>query len=89
LDNINQDFVVPIALKSISPSRIHIVEYDAITKKDARAMEALTIVGQALFDLVPPVPGIGVKSSKSVLSQEEQEITDAIGEILGPGETAT
>jgi hypothetical protein len=52
-------------------------------------MEALTIVGQALFDLVPPVPGIGVKSSKSVLSQEEQEITDAIGEILGPGETAT
>lgn len=61
LENVKQPFVVPIALKSIGPSRIHIVEYDEVRREDAEALEALTIVNQAVFELVPPVPGIGQK----------------------------
>jgi len=59
LDNVTQPFVVPIALKSIGPSKIHIVEYDIVTKDAADKTEALSIVNQQVFDLVPPVPGIG------------------------------
>lgn len=61
LDNVNQEFVVPIALKSISASMIHVVEYEAVRREDAEELDALTIVNQAVFELVPPVPGIGEK----------------------------
>jgi hypothetical protein len=59
LSNITQKLAVPLALKSIGPSLIHIVEYDAVSREDAESIEALAIVDQALFELVPPVPGIG------------------------------
>jgi hypothetical protein len=61
LKNITQAFAVPIALKTISPSRIHIVEYEAVKREDADALQALNIVNQAVFDLEPAVPGIGEK----------------------------
>ena len=65
MGNVNQAFAVPIALKSISPSKIHIVEYGRVKREDAEALDALTMVNQAVFELVPPVPGIGVKDRKS------------------------
>lgn len=59
LRNVVQPFAVPIALKSISPSRIHLVEYTEVSREQAESLEALTMVGQAIFELVPAVPGIG------------------------------
>jgi hypothetical protein len=63
LDNVNQPFVVPIALKSIGPSKIHIVEYQEVSREDADSLETLSMVNQAVFELVPAVPGIGTKGS--------------------------
>jgi hypothetical protein len=62
LPNVGQAVAVPIALKSIGPSKIHIVEYAEVRREDADALDALTMVNQAIFELVPPVPGIGEKS---------------------------
>ena len=63
LSNVTQPFVVPIALKSIGPSRILVVEYEAVQREDAEELETLSLVNQAIFELTPPVPGIGVKAS--------------------------
>lgn len=62
LENITQAFVVPLALKSISPSRIHIVEFGIVQRDGADDLETLSIANHAIFDLVPPVPGIGIRS---------------------------
>jgi hypothetical protein len=59
LENVTQTFAVPLALKSISPSRIHVVEYSEVKREDAEALEVLSIINQAIFDLEPAVPGIG------------------------------
>lgn len=59
LRNVTQSVAVPIALKSISPSRIQIVEYAEVTREQANELDALSIAGQAIFELVPAVPGIG------------------------------
>ena len=63
LNNVTQPFVVPIALKSVGPSRILVVEYEAVQREHAEELETLSLVNQAIFELVPPVPGIGVKAS--------------------------
>jgi hypothetical protein len=62
LSNVTQSFAVPIALKSISPSVIHVVEYEAVARDEAEELEILNVANQAVFELVPPVPGIGVQS---------------------------
>jgi hypothetical protein len=59
LANVTQPFVVPIALKAIGPSKIHVVEYQEVTREDAEELETLNVINQAVFELVPPVPGIG------------------------------
>ena len=59
LPNVTQDIAVPLALKSVSPSRVHIVEFAEVKRTEADALEALAMIGQAVFELVPPVPGIG------------------------------
>jgi hypothetical protein len=64
LDHVKQAFAVPIALKSISPSKIHIVEYGEVRREDAEALDVHTMVNQAVFELVPPVPGIGGGTSQ-------------------------
>lgn len=60
LANIHQPFVVPIALKAIGPSLIHIVEYQEVSRDGAEELETLNVANQAVFELVPPVPGIGI-----------------------------
>ncbi len=59
LRNVAQNCAVPIALKSVSRSRIQVVEFSEVKRGDADQLESLTMVGQAVFDLVPEVPGIG------------------------------
>ncbi|MBX3549549.1 MAG: hypothetical protein KF748_10360 [Xanthobacteraceae bacterium] len=63
LSNLNQKFVVPIAIKSISPSVLQVVEYRQVSREDAATLETLSPVNQAVFQLVPPVPGIGQRMS--------------------------
>jgi hypothetical protein len=60
LDNVVQQFAVPLALKAISPSRIHLVEYAEVSREEAKTIQAIPLVNQAVFDLVPAVPGIGM-----------------------------
>lgn len=64
LANITQQFVVPLALKSIAPSQIHIVEYGQVGRAEADEIDALDMINQAVFELVPPVPGIGITTGQ-------------------------
>jgi len=65
LRNVTQDIAVPLALKSISPSRIHLVEFAEVKRTEADTLKMLAMVGQAVFELVPPVPGIGSRGTET------------------------
>jgi hypothetical protein len=56
---ITQDLVLPIAVKAIAPSRIYVIEFEAVNRKEADTKNRLSVASAALYDLVPPVPGIG------------------------------
>jgi hypothetical protein len=89
-------------LKAIGPSKIHIVEYAEIQRADAETMDALTIVNQAVFELVPPVPGFGdasavrrkkprAKRKTDVQVAEIAALMEEMGalEVLDEGESPT
>lgn len=54
----NHHLVVPIAVKAIGPSTIHVIEFAAF-ERDAEAETSLVMVSQAIYELEPAVPGIG------------------------------
>jgi len=56
---VTQNVVVPIALKAVAPSQIHMVEFSAVERADAETTEVLTVLSEAVYILQPPVPGIG------------------------------
>jgi hypothetical protein len=56
---VTQDIVIPIAVKSVRPSEIHIVQFEAIHRSEASDLSGLSIRSEAVYQLVPPVPGIG------------------------------
>jgi hypothetical protein len=85
LGNVTQPFVVPIALKSVGPSRIHIVEYAEVRREDANDIDALTITNHAVFELVPPVPGIGGREP----ARRGAKKSRAKSKKRRPGESAT
>jgi hypothetical protein len=58
LQNVTQNFVIPVALKSMSASRLHLVEFAPVTRAEADSIEGIAIVNQALFDFVPAIPGM-------------------------------
>lgn len=53
-----QNRVVPVAVKVIGTSLIHLVEYDEVTRAAYPALTGLQIVRDVVYELVPPVPGI-------------------------------
>jgi hypothetical protein len=53
-----QTLVIPLAVKAIAPSIIHVVEFAAFERETAED-STLQIVSQAVYELHPPVPGIG------------------------------
>ncbi|CAN5448739.1 hypothetical protein BH11ARM2_BH11ARM2_35120 [soil metagenome] len=57
LKSVDQDLVVPIAIKCIPPGSIHVVEFTAFERATA---EETTLVFEAdsLHEIYPPVPGI-------------------------------
>lgn len=56
---VTQDLALPIAVKAIGTSKVHVIEFDVVARADAADAESLSIVSDAVFELVPPVPGIG------------------------------
>jgi len=80
LINVTQAVAVPIALKSLPGSRVQIIEFAEVRREDATTLEALPIVNQALFELVPPVPGIGGKAAEA--ASQRNLVTDAdVGDL--------
>ena len=56
---VTQEYILPIAIKAVGKSEIFIVEFDVIDKADAGTIDSLLPISQALYELIPPVPGIG------------------------------
>ena len=48
-----------MAIKAIGKSEIFIVEFDVVEKADAEALDSLISISEAVYELIPPVPGIG------------------------------
>jgi len=59
LHEVEQDVVVPMAVKATGPSVIHVVEFEAVRRHDLEAVEELSMASDAVYELVPPVPGVG------------------------------
>jgi hypothetical protein len=55
-----QDLILPIAVKALGPSRVYVVELEALARKDVEAKASLSVASAAIYDFVPPVPGIGL-----------------------------
>ena len=56
---IEQDIVLPLAVKAIAPSQVYVVEFQPVHRKDVANTGGLTVATSAIYELVPPVPGIG------------------------------
>jgi len=59
LAGVTQDIVIPIVAKAFAPSKIYIVEFAPLRREDAEKTDALTVASKAVYELLPPVPGIG------------------------------
>lgn len=57
--SINQEYILPIAIKAIKPSEIYLVEFDVVPKEEAERVETLVVVKEVIYILKPSVPGIG------------------------------
>jgi len=56
---VSQTVALPIGIKAISRSHVYVAEFDEVTKANVDELESLSLVSDAIFELVPPVPGIG------------------------------
>jgi hypothetical protein len=56
---VTQALVLPVALKAIGASTLFVVEFEAVAREEAASTTALQPVSDAVYELVPPVPGIG------------------------------
>lgn len=68
-DELDVGMIIPVAIKAIPPNGdVYVVEFKPWTRAEAEAAEAdmkeLEMASEALYRLVPPVPGIGFTSNK-------------------------
>ena len=70
--SIHQDIVIPMAVKPLRQSVVHVVEFEAISRSAAPSTTTLTIASDALYQFIPPVPGIGEKKT----SRQRKLLTD-------------
>jgi len=54
-----QEVVIPMGIKVVGPSEVYVAEFDEVARAAAPAMTSLSVVSEAVYKLVPPVPGIG------------------------------
>lgn len=50
--------VLPLAIRSVGESRLHLVEFAVVTRDEIAELDELAIVRDVLYELRPPVPGI-------------------------------
>lgn len=51
--------VLPIAIKAFAPSQIYVVEFESLSQEQAESAVSLNIASTAVYELNPPIPGIG------------------------------
>jgi len=56
----DQNMIIPIAVKAVGPSQVHVIEFEAVSREDSKSVTLLKPVSQAVYELVPVVPGIGI-----------------------------
>lgn len=56
---ITQKTIIPLAVKAIRPSEVWIVEFEPLTQGQATKAEGLVVSTSIIYQLVPPVEGIG------------------------------
>jgi hypothetical protein len=44
---------------TVGRSLLHVVEFQTVARDEASALASLTVVSDAIYELHPPVPGIG------------------------------
>ena len=49
---VEQELILPIAVKAIGKSMVQVVEFDVIRKEDAATADALTLKSQAVYELL-------------------------------------
>jgi hypothetical protein len=59
IPGITQDAVIPVVVKAIGRSRVHFVEFEAVSRASATDLQALAVASEAVYEFVPPIPGIG------------------------------
>lgn len=59
LPGVTQDLVLPIVVKALQPSQIHVIEFQALSRDEIPDAASLTLASEAVYEFVPPVPGIG------------------------------
>jgi hypothetical protein len=59
------DSMIPVAAKVVGPSLVHIVEFHPVLRDVAADLQVLTIASQAVYEFIPPIPGIGTRSIRS------------------------
>jgi hypothetical protein len=59
MKGVTQDFVLPLAAKAVGPSRIHILQFFPVDRASAGGPLSLQLESEAVYELVPPVPGVG------------------------------
>lgn len=57
---ITQNLILPMAVKALAPSRIYVIEFEAVPRKDIDRKKSLAVASTALYEFVPAVPGIGL-----------------------------
>lgn len=53
------EHVIPLAVKAFAPSKIFVVEFSSLSQEEARNATSLTVTSSAVYELSPPLPGIG------------------------------
>jgi hypothetical protein len=59
LSTVRQNTVIPMGIKVVGRSVLHVVEFQAVTREEAAELACLTTLSDATYELHPPVPGIG------------------------------
>jgi len=60
MPGVTQDIVIPMAVKAVGASALYLVEFGAVKRDDAPSIESLSLASSAVYEFVPPVPGIGM-----------------------------
>lgn len=59
IPTVTQNTVIPLGIKVVGRSELHVVEFQAVAREEAPELVSLTMVSDAIYELRPPVPGVG------------------------------